>query len=731
MNLFFDEESQKLLIMAKKEMYELKHPYVGSEHLLLAILKNEQLDITKFLREFGINYDNFKNELINVVGVGSKCNEWFLFTPLLKRIINNATYSSKEDNKSVSPYNLFISILQEGDGIANRILLGMNIDLECLYDKFVSNSYINNNLTKKLLLDEFSINMNKECIKQKYDPVVGRDKQIDRIIQILLRKNKNNPILIGEAGVGKTAIVEELARKICCGDVPLKLKDKIIYNVSMSCLISGTKYRGEFEERLTKLVNEIKSNPNIILFIDEIHTLVGAGGAEGAIDASNILKPYLARGDIKVIGATTIDEYAKFIEQDKALERRFQKVYVDEPTKDEVKDIIVKLYPIYEKFHGVVFRSSLIELLLELADKYIVRGKQPDKTIDFLDEVCCYAAVKNNQNDQLISEFEMKINDIEVEKNNEILKHNFKKALQLRQQEYNLKDEYNRTLLSSDFNFSKIEIAEEDLYQVLYNKTGIPLNNVFDKKIESLLIKLKKNIYGQDKAITEMIKYLKNTNFLLKNEIRNCLLIGKSGVGKTFLIEEVAKEMFHVNDLIKLNMKDYSSQYSMSKLMGASPGYVGYNDKNSFFDKLKNKSFSIVLLENIDKASSKTLELFKKGFHDGYFTNSKGERIDIGNCWFFMTYDISNNNLGFINQKTVNNDTFINNFRNVIYFSDVSSQDIRKYIRNKAKKLGFEKNKNISKIIDSIINDSDYQKFGFEKVDNLFDKYFVLTDSKS
>lgn len=732
MNLFFDEESQKLLVIAKKEMYDLKHPYVGSEHLLLAILKNKELDITKFLAEFGINYDNFRNELIKVVGVGSKCNEWFLFTPLLKRILNNATYSSREENNSVSPYNLFVSILQEGDGIANRILLGMNIDLELLYDKFVTNSYINVANTKKLLLDDFAINMNKECMNQKYDPVVGRDKQIERTIQILLRKNKNNPILIGEAGVGKTAIVEEIARRICYGDVPLKLKDKVIYNVSMSCLISGTKYRGEFEERLTKVIKEIKNNPNIILFIDEIHTLVGAGGAEGAIDASNILKPYLARGDIKVIGATTVDEYSKFIEKDKALERRFQKVYVEEPTIEEVRDIMMRLYPIYENFHNVLFEKGLVELLIKLSDKYIIKGKQPDKTIDFLDEVCCYAAVNNNQGDRIINDYEMRISDIEAKKNTEILKRNFKKALQLRQQEYNLKDEYNKVLLSSDFSLNKAKVTEDDLYQVLYNKTSIPLNKVFSNKINNLTVKLNGVVYGQESAIAGILKYLQNTCYAAGNGAKNCLLVGKRGVGKTFLVEELAKEMFHINNLIKLNMSEYSSQYSMSKIVGAAPGYVGYEDRGSFFEKLREKPFSVVILENFNKASTKVINLFKKGFMDGYFVSTKGEKINVTNCLFFMTYDYSDSRLGFLeNDVKIVKDSFISDFSNVIYFNSVGEKEIKKYLNNKIKQYGNISKMEIDKIIHEVISNSDYRKFGFEKIDYLFDKYFVLTDVKS
>lgn len=732
MNLFFDEDAQKLLVMAKKEMYDLKHPYVGSEHLLLAILKNKKLDITKFLNEFGINYENFRNELIEVVGVGSKCNDWFLFTPLLKRILNNATYSSREDNNSVSPYNLFVSILQEGDGIANRILLGMNIDLELLYDKFVTSSYINSPSIKKLLLDDFAVNMNKECIKQKYDPVVGRDKQINEVIQILLRKNKNNPILIGEAGVGKTAIVEEVARRICQGDVPLKLKDKVIYNVSMSCLISGTKYRGEFEERLTKVIKEINNNPNIILFIDEVHTLVGAGGAEGAIDASNILKPYLARGEIKVIGATTIDEYSKYIEKDKALERRFQKVYVEEPTQDEVKDIILRLCPIYEQFHGVTFKNNLIDLLIKLAEKYITRGKQPDKTIDFLDEVCCYAAVNNNKGDQIINDFEAKIMDIENRKNEEILRRNFKKALLLRQQEYDLKDEYHKTLISDNFSSNKIEITEDALYQVLYNKTGIPLNTIFSSKVLDLKTKLNSVIYGQEEAIDGVVEFLRKVSYVEENDQRYCLLVGKKGVGKAFLVEELSKELFHINNLIKINMSEYNSDYAMSKIVGAAPGYVGYEDRSSFFDKLKTKTFAIVILENFNKANKKVRNLFKKGFSDGYFVNSKGEKINIANCLFFLTYDYCHDSLGFINNEKVREeDGIIADFFNVIQFNSIGESEIRKWISDKLKGYGSLEKKLQDKLIKDIINNSNYQNVGFEKVAYLFDKYLVLSNVKS
>ena len=302
----FDENAQKVLLLAKKEMSDLRHPYVGSEHLLLAILHNVELQVTKLLIQYGITYDIYKNEIIKVIGIGKTTNTWFLYTPLLKRIIENAIYDSKDDDNLVTVERLFISLLEEGEGVANRILLGMNIDIDFLYEKFTNSFlYSKSRKNKKLLLEEYAVDLNNKYEDNEFDPVIGRDIQIDRIIEILLRRTKNNPLLIGDAGVGKTAIVEELVRRIVLKNVPKKLENVHIYSISLSSLVAGTKYRGEFEERINRIIEEVEDDPNVILFIDEIHTLVGAGGADGAIDASNILKPYLSRGKIRIIGATT------------------------------------------------------------------------------------------------------------------------------------------------------------------------------------------------------------------------------------------------------------------------------------------------------------------------------------------------------------------------------------------------------------------------------------------
>ena len=356
----FSEEAQKVLLNAKKEMAALKHPYVGSEHLLLAILSDKDSDVTKKLNEYEITYEIFKKEVLKIIGKGNISNDWFLYTPLLKRIIENSTIDARENkDKEVLVLHLFLSLLEEGDGVAIRILMGMNIDIDALYDEFSGDFVLKKSKNKrKLMIEEFSIDLNQQSLDGNIDPVIGREEELNKIIEILSRRSKNNPLLIGDAGVGKTAIVEDLANKIVLGMVPESLRNKRILSVSMASLVAGTKYRGEFEERINKLVKEVENNSDVILFIDEIHTLIGAGGAEGAIDASNILKPALARGKLRIIGATTTEEYTKFLEKDKALDRRFQKIKVEEPTIAKTKDILNKLRPIYEDFHNVIIKED-------------------------------------------------------------------------------------------------------------------------------------------------------------------------------------------------------------------------------------------------------------------------------------------------------------------------------------------------------------------------------------
>ena len=637
MNLFFDEMSQKLIINAKKEMYDLKHPYVGSEHLLLAIL-HEDLDITKILNDFNINYDNFRNELIKIVGIGSKENNWFLFTPLLRRIINNATYYSKSSG-IVTPYNLLVSILEEGDGVANRILIGMNINMNKLCDKFLSSESVVLNKTTKL--DDIGINMNEASKKGKYDPVIGRAREIERIIQILLRKNKNNPLLIGEAGVGKTAIVEELARRISLGKVPYKLKDKVIYSISMSSLVAGTKYRGEFEEKINKLLDEAISNSNVILFIDEIHTLMGAGGAEGAIDASNIVKPYLARGDIKLIGATTIAEYSKYIEKDKALDRRFQKVYIEETSIDLLKNILYGLKNVYETYHRVILKKNILDKIIYYSNTAIFTGKQPDKAIDLLDEVCSYATVSNYVDNELFN-IENKLIEIENKKNIEIKKHNFKKALIYRNREMNLRSEYNDMVLNNNPS-KKVIITKDMIEKVICNRNGIIDRDILVNRFNVMRDKM------NDKLLNVLLKY----DFINNNKSLMVLLITKNVLDTALLIDKVAKNIFECNYII-IDMLEYKEYSSISRLIGTSSGYIGYDDEY-VFQSIKENPFSIILFKNIDKADKRIMKIIYDSIERGYIENSKNEKINLTKCIIFMINSSNNNSIGFNDIKNKNN----------------------------------------------------------------------------
>ena len=686
MNLFFDEESQKLIVEAKKEMYELRHPYVGSEHLLLAILNNKELEITKMLDKYDITYDSFKKELINVVGIGTKSNNWFLFTPLLRRIINNATYYSKDNSKVVTPYNLFISILQEGDGVANRILLGMNIDINLLYDKFLSTNFVDKKINTPLL-EELGVNMNKCSLNGKYDPVIGRENQINQLIEILLRKNKNNPLLIGEAGVGKTAIVEELARLISTGNVPFKLKDKVIYNVSMSSLVAGTKYRGEFEEKIHNLIDEVINNKNIILFIDEIHTLMGAGGAEGAIDASNIVKPYLARGDIKVIGATTVDEYNKYISIDKALDRRFKKIYVEEADDEAIKNILLGIKSVYEDYHKVKISDEVLLSIIDISNNCIFSGRQPDKAIDLLDQVCSYALLHNNKLDSIFTNYEVKIKELENKKNDEIIKHNFKQALVYKNKEMKLRSEYNGKLFSSKSS-EEIVVSIEDIYSVISNKYLIPTRF----NINSIKKSLKNSIYGQDNIINEVVDSLIKYNFIDNHKPLIYLFSGKSGVGKTFLVDKIVKNIFPRQNYISINISDYNSLNLLDKF-------------KSIFSTIKDNPFTILLFDNIDKSNAHLSKFLREALEKGYLVNDKNEKINITKCIIFMTSRSINCDIGFIN--ATNNSYY--NITHSYVFNDIKKNILIKYLRDK----DYDKNS-----INSIINDSNYEVEGFKSIIN-------------
>ncbi|MCM1370566.1 MAG: ATP-dependent Clp protease ATP-binding subunit [Clostridium sp.] len=734
----FNEEARKVLKDAKKEMYELKHPYVGSEHLFLSILKNSK-SISAKLKEYKLDYENFKNEIIDIVGVGKEESNWFLYTPLLKRIIQNAILDSKDNNNGeVTVEHLISSLLEEGEGIAIRIMLGMNVDLDSLYNTFSYKLTNKKKKNKKLLIEELGVDLTKRAYSNEIDPVIGRDKEIKRILEILCRRTKNNPLLIGEAGVGKTAIVEELSRLISIGDVPRCLRNKRIISLDMATTVAGTKYRGEFEERLKKILNEIEDNDDIILFIDEIHTLVGAGGAEGAIDASNIFKPALARNKIKCIGATTINEYKKYIEPEKALDRRFQIVKVSAPDNNTVKDILMKLKTIYEKYHYVKISEEIIDLIMTLTKKYIYDRNEPDKSIDILDEVCSKASLKETKQLKRYNELNRELNEILKEKNDAILNDEFNKASSYKTRENELVNEINNLELNFYGNNVKI-VTKEDVAYTINSKTGIPIYELLseNKKIIDKINKdISGHIVGQDKAINEVMNIIKKIKLGFKDEGKcYCVMFtGPSGVGKTYLSKLFSKSLVGEN-VIKLDMSEYSEPHSVSKILGAPSGYVGYMDNNTVLDEIRNKPYSVLILDEIEKAHPSIINLLFQILDDGKIKDSKGNIVRFDYVTIVMT-----SNIGFhdINVGFTNNDKskvitklkenfsvpFINRIDNIVVFNNLSKDDLLTLIdkkvsnlKNKYKdriKLSIGKN-----VVNEILDMTNYTEFGARKVDKI------------
>ena len=727
----FTEEARKILINAKIEMTELKHPYVGSEHLLLAILKGKN-NVSKKLKQYNLDYEIFKNKLIETVGIGSKQSEWFLYTPLLKRVMENAMLDCKENNTDVTIESLFSNLLEEGEGVAIRILLSLNIDLDSLYNEF-SYKIINKKKNKKLLLEELGTDLTRKA--NELDPVIGRDDEIKRTIEILSRRTKNNPLLIGEAGVGKTAIVEQLSKMISEGNVPNNLKNKRIISLDMATLVAGTKYRGEFEERVKKILKEVEEDDEIILFIDEIHTLVGAGGAEGAIDASNIFKPALARNKLRCIGATTISEYKKFIETDKALERRFQKVMVDVPSSEVVKKILSRLKPIYEDYHHVTINDNIIDKIIELSDKYIYDRNQPDKAIDILDEVCAKASLKESKELTLYNNLNKKLQTLIKNKNEAVSNNNFKKANSLKKEEFELMDKINNLELIL-CNKKRNEVTINDVAYVINDKTQIPIYEILNennKVINQMNKEITDKIIGQDEAVNEVINIAKKIKLGFKDDkCYSLMFVGPTGVGKT----ELALNFGHIlagKNVIRLDMSEFSEAHSVSRFIGAPPGYIGYSDNKTILEEIKNKPFSVLILDEIERANNSIINLLFQILDNGKIKDAKGEEIYFNNIVIIMTSNIGFDevNVGF--NKNNNNISklkeyfslpFINRIDNIISFNSLKEENIIKLIEIKLNKL-INKYKNKikikidKKVIEEILNLSNYQEFGARKLDKI------------
>lgn len=725
----FDEEARKIIVTAKAEMKSLKHPYVGSEHLLLAILKGNN-SVAKKLKEFNLTYDRFKSELIKIVGVGTIDNNLFLFTPLLKRVIEEATLNSREDGVSVSVEYLFKALLEEGEGIGIRIILSMDIELDDLESLF---TFIDKKKgDNHLLLDELGVDITEKAIRNELDPVVGRDIEINRILEILSRRCKNNPILIGEAGVGKTAIVEELSRMISSDRVPFNLRNKRIISLDMASLVAGTKYRGEFEDKIKKVLKEVEDNKDIILFIDEIHTLVGAGGAEGAIDASNIIKPALARGSLRCIGATTTQEYKEFIERDRALDRRFQKVLIDEPDLEKTKNILINIKKIYEDFHSVRISNEVIDLIVDLSNKYIYDRCNPDKSLDILDEVCARVSITDNKIAKKYKNLKAQYKDILLKKEESINNNDFECATLYKEKENIITDKINNLELSL-YKTEYRKVKNVDVYKVISDKAGIPIDEISigNKKMLDRFDNLKEYIIGQDDVVEQVIKQIKKQKLGFNDtKVSSYLFVGPSGVGKTMLAKKLASIL--TKNIIKLDMTEYSEAHSISKIIGAPPGYIGYDSYTNILESIRTNPYSVLILDEIDKAHPDIINLFFNILDEGKIKDSKGRIVRFDNVTIIMTSNVGFNNIqvGFKNDKKRDSNLkesfsipFLNRIDNVLVFNYIDDSYIKKIIKLKINELISKyHNYNISindEVVEEIKELSNYKEFGARRIDKI------------
>lgn len=691
----------KILKNSEIEAKKFKNEFVSSEHILLSLLKIET-KAKQLFNKHNITY-NEAEKLIKKSNANTSNNYYTLTT---KKIIDNAFVTNKENSSEITPINLTLSILDEKNSKAYTILQTLSKDINLLYKDFVKE------LTKSEnnILTELGTNLNELVINNEIDKVIGRDSEMERIIEILARKNKNNPILIGEAGVGKTAIVEELARRIVTKNIPPILKNKIIISINLASIISGTKYRGEFEEKMNKIVKELENNNNIILFIDEIHTIVGAGGAEGAIDASNILKPMLARGKAKCIGATTINEYKKTIEKDKALDRRFQKIIIEEPSEKEIINILSKIKSDYEKFHNVRIPNEILKQIPILSKKYIFGRSEPDKSIDILDEVCAKTSIFANTNE--IEKINRQIKTLNKRKNNYIKEENYNFAIKL-SEDINALNEKLEKINNKNIKTVTVDI----LKMVIEKKSNIKIYDVNNQSyFNEIKNKLNKKIIAQEKQIDKLIElYIDNLN--KTSTVPNSILIeGPTGTGKTELIKLLAK--YTNNNLIKINMDEYKSEISINRIIGSPQGYVGYNDTNTTFEELKIKPNSIILIENINEAHYTIKNLFKNILEDGILKNSKNEIINLANNLIIFTNTKNNtkNSIGFINNQ-LKEDKNILKIENKIIMNNLKEKDIIKIIKSKSKLKDIE--------IKEIIKKSNYIKEGANNLDKLIKKLQV------
>mgnify|MGYP000265207259 FL=1 len=656
----FTDDAQRVLSFAQEAALELGHDYVGTEHVLIGLTKVKNGVAAKALEELGIVTEDIFEAVEEQVGRGNKKATSIYMTPRVKNVLELAVQVANRMNHNyVGTEHILLGLLSDGGGVAVGILRAMNIRTDDIVEaiRHILGSSTNgdhsgqegaNNNGDLGELTDFATDLNESAKQGKIDPVIGRDTEIQRVIQILSRRTKNNPVLIGEPGVGKTAIAEGLAQRIVNGNVPEILRNKRIISLSISSMLAGAKYRGEFEERLKKAIDEVQQHDDMIIFIDEIHTLVGAGATEGAMDAANILKPVLARGEFQVIGATTLDEYKKHIEKDAALERRFQPVQVGEPNEEDALEILRGLRDRYEAFHKAKITDEALKAAVTLSSRYITDRFLPDKAIDVVDEAASKVRMKVFSAAPDVKALEDRLNTVKKEKEAAVTSQDFEKAAKLRDEEQALVKEIDdKKTVAKEESDQKLIVTEEDIAAVVAQWTGIPVTKIAEEESETLLHledELHKRVIGQDDAVTAVAKAVRRARAGLKDPKRpigSFLFLGPTGVGKTELARALASSLFgDESAMIRLDMSEYMEKHTVSRLVGAPPGYVGYEEGGQLTDAVRRKPYSVILLDEVEKAHADFFNILLQVLDDGRLTDSQGRTVDFRNTVIIMTSNL-------------------------------------------------------------------------------------------